>query len=100
MGPRSGITNEVIELRRERLELVNERTRRGVKHRMARPIANRPAGRPPVAAIVCHDCGEQIKREASCLSCSCGVGFSAQWDVSLGAGVYLGRIIRPEEVAA
>lgn len=100
MASRAGITRDVVAARAVALERVHERTRRGVERRLARPISNRPGCRPAVAAIVCHDCGEEIKREATCLSCACGTGFSAQWDVSLGAGVYLGRVIRPEEVAA
>ena len=52
--------------------------------------------------IVCRDCGCEVIREASCLTCECRTGFVAQWDQSRGGGFFLGRILMPdtEEVVA
>lgn len=96
-----GVTNEDLAVRERKREGVVERARarRARSEANVRLIPARARNQHP-AAIVCLDCGCEIKREPSCFVCECGVGFTAQWDVSLGAGVYLGRIIRPEEVAA
>jgi hypothetical protein len=56
------------------------------------------ARRRPVTTIVCHDCGCEIRRESTHLACDCGIAFTASWDVSLGHGVFLGRLNRAEEV--
>lgn len=58
--------------------------------------------KPNNGTIVCRDCGCEVVREASCLTCDCRTGFVAQWDQSLGGGFYLGRILMPdtEEVVA
>jgi len=43
--------------------------------------------------IRCHDCGKPIVRWSHSLECACRVGFVAQWDVCVGLGQFLGRII-------
>jgi ribosomal protein L32 len=45
--------------------------------------------------IVCAHCGEIIQRSATCLECGCRFGLVAQWDKSLGDGLYEGSIIGP-----
>lgn len=45
--------------------------------------------------IVCHDCGSEVFAKPAYLLCGCRVGFVAQWDVCLGHGRFLGRIVDP-----
>lgn len=47
------------------------------------------------AVIRCHDCAAVIERHADCLECDCRMGFVATWDVVLGPGVFVGRVLEP-----